>query len=87
MHQLQQQHKMLPPVKINRQSKYCRREIYSLGTVKRSTAFKHKKSIIRTEETRRIWHFNRWQKQQAVVLRASALNTQPVTLAQQKGEK
>ena len=43
-----------PPVKMNRQSKYFRREIYSLGTVKRSTDFKHQKSII-SEETRRIW--------------------------------
>ena len=30
-------------------------EIYSLGTVKRWTAFRHQQTIIRTEETRRIW--------------------------------
>ena len=76
MHPLQRQHKMLPPVKMNRLSKYCRREIYSLGTVKRLTVFKHQKSIIRTEEKGRIWWgLNRCHKNQTVVLQASALTT------------
>jgi hypothetical protein len=41
---------MLPPVKMNRLSKYCRREIYSLGTVKRSTDFKNPSLELRKQD-------------------------------------
>jgi hypothetical protein len=73
---------------MNRLPKYCRREIYSLATVKRSTDFKHQKSIIRTVETSRIWQgLNRWQKKQPVNFRASALTTQPFNPCTQLGRK
>ena len=72
-----------PPVKR-------RREIYSLGTVKRSTDFKHQKSIIRTKETRHLEGLEEPMAKKTSkldTLRASALPTQPFDSCTAFGKK
>ena len=88
MHPLQRQHKIPNPVKMNRLSKYSRRDIYSLGSVKRSSDFKHKKSIIRAEETRRIWQgLNRRPKEQACRSQGGCSNHSAIFHMHRMGEK